>query len=61
LMAQRCPELHPRMEPASLREYSGPPRPPDTTLDCAKAQRVLRFSLPGLAEWLAHHPAPGLF
>ena len=48
LVAARHPELAPRIEASSLREYQGPPRPPDTTLNCAKAQRRLTFRLPGL-------------
>jgi dTDP-4-dehydrorhamnose reductase len=56
LLAERWPELSPRLEPASLRDYAGPPRPPDTTLNCAKAQRLLSFPLLGLREWLAERP-----
>jgi dTDP-4-dehydrorhamnose reductase len=56
LLAKRWPELHPRIEPASLREYAGAPRSPDTSLNCSKAQQLLSFRLPGLTEWLASHP-----
>jgi dTDP-4-dehydrorhamnose reductase len=56
LVAARCPELTPRLEAASLREYAGAPRPPDTSLDCAKAQQRLSFPLPGLRSWLTAHP-----
>ncbi len=56
LLAARWPQLHPRIVPASLREYSGAPRPPDTSLNCAKAQECLSFPLPGLTSWLAEHP-----
>jgi dTDP-4-dehydrorhamnose reductase len=55
-VAARCPELKPGIEAASLTEYSGAPRPPDTSLDCAKAQQRLTFRLPGLSEWLDDHP-----
>jgi dTDP-4-dehydrorhamnose reductase len=55
LVAARCPELNPRLEPASLQEYRGAPRPADTTFDCGKAQARLPFALPGLADWLAAH------
>jgi len=57
LVASRCPELSPRLEAGSLAEYDGAPRPPDTSLDCAKAQSLLSFRLPGLGEWLAANPA----
>jgi dTDP-4-dehydrorhamnose reductase len=56
LLARRWPQLHPKLEPASLKEYRGAPRSPDTSLNCAKAQRLLSFPLPGLTEWLAAHP-----
>jgi dTDP-4-dehydrorhamnose reductase len=57
LLAARWPQLNPRIEPGSLKEYSGAPRAPDTSLNCAKAQNLLSFPLPGLTEWLAAHPA----
>jgi dTDP-4-dehydrorhamnose reductase len=56
LVAARCPELNPRLEPGSLRDYQGPPRAPDTTLNCAKIQKLLPFPLPGLTQWLNEHP-----
>jgi dTDP-4-dehydrorhamnose reductase len=56
LLSARWPELKPRIEPGSLKEYRGAPRAPDTSLNCAKAQRLLSFRLPGLAEWLNAHP-----
>jgi dTDP-4-dehydrorhamnose reductase len=56
-MAARWPQLAPRLEAASLRDYAGPPRPPDTTLNCAKAQQHLTFSLPGFTTWLTQNPA----
>jgi dTDP-4-dehydrorhamnose reductase len=56
LLAARCPQLKPRMEPGSLKEYQGAPRAPDTSLNCAKVQKLLSFRLPGLTEWLAAHP-----
>jgi dTDP-4-dehydrorhamnose reductase len=56
LVAGRCPELRPRYEQASIREYPGAQRAPDTSLDCGKAQALLSFRLPGLGEWLASNP-----
>ena len=53
LLAARWPQLKPRLEPASLREYQGPPRSPDTSLNCARLQKVLSFQLPRFSEWLA--------
>jgi dTDP-4-dehydrorhamnose reductase len=56
LLAARWPQLQPRIEAASLKEYAGAPRAPDTSLNCAKAQQVLSFPLPGLTAWLSAHP-----
>jgi dTDP-4-dehydrorhamnose reductase len=56
LLAERWPRLGPKIEPGSLKDYQGAPRAPDTSLDCAKAQKMLTFPLPGLTEWLAAHP-----
>lgn len=56
LVAARYPELSPQIEESSLRDYQGPARSPNTTLNCAKAQPLLSFPLPGLTEWLRAHP-----
>lgn len=46
------------MEPGSLREYNGAPRPPDTSLDSSRAQALLGFRIPGYADWLAAGSPP---
>lgn len=56
LLAARWPQLGPIIEPGSLKDYQGAPRAPDTSLNCAKAQKILSFRLPGLMEWLTAHP-----
>jgi dTDP-4-dehydrorhamnose reductase len=56
LVAARHPELRPKIEPASLQDYHGPPRAADVSLNCNKAQKFLSFKLPGLAEWLEANP-----
>jgi dTDP-4-dehydrorhamnose reductase len=56
LLARRWPELNPKMVPGSLLQYQGAPRPPDTSFNCAKIQKLLSFPLPGLTEALTHHP-----
>jgi len=56
LIAARWPQLNPRIEPCSRTDYTGPARPADTSLDCAKIQRLLSFPLPGLGEWLKANP-----
>jgi dTDP-4-dehydrorhamnose reductase len=52
LIAARRPQLNPLIEASSRKDFTGPPRPADTSLDCAKIQRLLSFPLPGLSEWL---------
>lgn len=56
LVAARHPELTPHIEPCSLREYQGPPRPADASLNCTKLQNLLSFKLVGLNEWLKQQP-----
>jgi dTDP-4-dehydrorhamnose reductase len=56
LLAARWPQLNPRIEPASCKDYPGAARPPDTSLNCDKAKKLLSFPLPGLTEWLGSNP-----
>jgi dTDP-4-dehydrorhamnose reductase len=56
LVANRHPELDARIEPSSLREYKGAPRPADVSLNCTKLQNLLSFKLSGLHEWLRQNP-----
>jgi dTDP-4-dehydrorhamnose reductase len=56
LIAARWPNLHPKIEAESLANYHGAPRSPDTSLNCAKIQKLLSFPLPAFSEWLAAHP-----
>ena len=60
LLAARWPHLKPRLEAASLRGYQGPPRSPDTSLNCAKLQPFLTFRLPAFSQWLGMQPSNGL-
>jgi dTDP-4-dehydrorhamnose reductase len=56
LLAARWPQLEPKILATSAKAYTGAPRAPDTSLNCAKVQRVLSFRLPGLTDWLSAHP-----
>lgn len=56
-LAERHPEVSARLEPASLREYRGAPRSPDTSLDSARVQARLDFPLPRYSEWLRQEAA----
>ena len=51
-IAESYPEWNPKIESCSLRDYDGPPRAPDTSLECGKLQQILSFPLTGLREWL---------
>lgn len=52
LLAERCPELSPRMERASVKDFNGSTRAPDLELSCAKVASKLSFTLPGFSTWL---------
>jgi dTDP-4-dehydrorhamnose reductase len=41
-----------KREAGSIRDFRGLPRSPDTSLNCAKVQRLLSFQLPRFSEWL---------
>jgi dTDP-4-dehydrorhamnose reductase len=56
LLAARWAQLHPKIALGSLKDYVGAPRSPDVSLNCAKAQALLSFPLPGFAKWLVDHP-----
>jgi len=52
LLSQRYYQLKPKIQPTSLKEYKGEPRPADTSLDCSKAMNTITTKLPGFSEWL---------
>lgn len=56
LSAKRHPELPARINACSLKDYQGPPRPPDVSLNSSKVQKILSFPLPGLTQFLDEHP-----
>lgn len=55
-LAAHWPNLNCRMTPASLRDFPGPPRAADCSLNCAKARALLSFPLPKFSEWLVANP-----
>lgn len=56
LLVQRRPELKPKIEPGLAKDFFGPPRALDTSLDISKVQKILSKPLPGLTGWLAANP-----
>ncbi|MDD5140968.1 MAG: SDR family oxidoreductase [Verrucomicrobiales bacterium] len=56
LLVERWPEVKAKIEPGSAKDFPGPPRALDTSLDIAKVQKALSTPLPGLPEWLAANP-----
>lgn len=55
LLLPHWPALPGKIQPSSVRDYQGPPRPPDCSMNCAKVQQFLSFPLPGMAAALALH------
>ncbi len=53
LLARRYPELRPWIQPGSVADYHGPPRPPDLSMRSDKLQALLSFRLPGFRQWLS--------
>jgi dTDP-4-dehydrorhamnose reductase len=53
LLVQRWPEVTAKIESGSAKDFPGPVRAQDTSLDISKVQKVLSTPLPGLSEWLA--------
>jgi dTDP-4-dehydrorhamnose reductase len=56
LLLKRWPELKTKIEPASAKDFPGPPRAPDTSLDISKVQKILSRPPPSLTEWLIANP-----
>lgn len=56
LLAERRPDLSPKLEAGSLRDYSGPPRSPDCCLNIDHANGILSQPLPRFSDWLRERP-----
>jgi dTDP-4-dehydrorhamnose reductase len=56
LLVKRWPEIKKKIEAGSAKDFSGPPRALDTSLDISKVQKVLSAPLSGLTGWLEKNP-----
>lgn len=56
LLIKRWPEVAAKIKAGSAKDFPGPPRALDTSLDISKVQAVLTNPLAGLSEWLAANP-----
>jgi dTDP-4-dehydrorhamnose reductase len=56
LLVKRWPEVKTEIKSGSAKDFPGPPRALDTSLDISKVQKVLSKPMPGLGEWLAANP-----
>jgi dTDP-4-dehydrorhamnose reductase len=56
LLVKRWPEITTKIQAGSAKDFSGPPRALDASLDISKVQKILSAPLPGLGEWLAQNP-----
>ena len=53
LLVKRWPEIQTSFKAGSVKDFPGPPRALDTSLEIAKVQKVLSQPLPKFSEWLA--------
>ncbi len=56
LLVKRWPEITAVIESGLAKDFPGPPRSLDTSLNISKVQKVLSKPLPGLTEWLLANP-----
>jgi dTDP-4-dehydrorhamnose reductase len=56
LLVERRPELAGKIRPGSARDFPGPPRALDTSLNISRVQKILSVPLSGLSGWLAANP-----
>jgi len=52
LLAAYWTPLNVKMEQASIQDFRGLSRSPDTSLNCGKIQKLISFPLPKFSEWI---------
>lgn len=57
LLVRRWPDVKTQLETGLTKDFPGPPRALDTSLDISKVQKVLSRPILGLSEWLKKNPA----
>lgn len=56
LLVKQWPEIKTKLVAGSAKDFCGPPRALDTSLDISKVQKILSAPLLGLSDWLAAIP-----
>ena len=56
LLVKHWPEVTMQIKSGTAKDFPGPPRALDTSLDVSEAQKVLSQPLPKFSEWLAANP-----
>lgn len=56
LLVKRWPDVKTTIKAGLAKDFQGPPRALDTSLNISKVQKILSKPLPGFTEWLAANP-----
>jgi dTDP-4-dehydrorhamnose reductase len=56
LLVKRWSEIKTKIEPGSAKDFPGPQRALDTSLNISKVQKFLSAPLPKFSDWLAANP-----
>lgn len=58
LLLPHWPEIKTEIKSGSAKDFPGPPRALDTSLDISKVQKILSAPLPKFSEWVNRIPSP---
>ena len=56
LLIRRWPDIKMQIKSGSAKDFQGPARALDTSMDVSKVQKMLSAPLPGFSQWLAANP-----